>query len=210
MVAAVGARYADNPYFGGIEMIETANSIKTVDETRLNYTADAYATALIDMAKGTADACPGGWCFFSWNFISQNQSKIDDILDELSAYGGVIMGGPDILPNNSSLNNLAYPRYETYKDAMPIFCTAMYDSYTHSTTLGGTGDNKTDPACQGAPYYTPTEIFEFARDTLNCNIIFWQWNPNDRCFGAYNTPDDVLGPGNVLANNPTFNVESWS
>ena len=90
------------------------------------------------------------------------------------------MGGPDCWPTSSSLNNNTYPKYTTHQDTCPLFIGMSVPSYQ-----------------EGMPMQ---DVFEFARDTLHVNYIFWMWRPT----GDLNYPTDGAA---VIGANPTFNVE---
>jgi hypothetical protein len=98
------------------------------------------------------------------------------------------MGGPDILPTNNALVNLAYPFYDDYKDQMPLYCQSNPPSYNVSG-------------------YDCEAIFLYARDTLHINYMFW--NSSEAAGSPNFFNPDVIGTGGVVDTYPTFNVEEW-
>jgi hypothetical protein len=116
------------------------------------------------------------------------------ILDAVSHYSGVVMGGPDILPENEALRLRVYPRYPEYKDKMDLFCSAQYDSFSHL--------HVTNAYPYTTKYWTPEEIFTWAEMNLHIKYMFWNYK-------TWHSPsDDYIfeDAKPVIENNPVFNI----
>jgi hypothetical protein len=106
---------------------------------------------------------------------------------------GVAFGGPDILPDAADLKNVVYPRYNIYKDQMTLFNSVQNDSYAHLHK------DKSYPT----KYWTPQELYVFARDELHVNYLFWTKKRDiDRGDEGSYTWKDALP---VIRNNPVIN-----
>ncbi len=189
LVQAMGKQFDSNPYFEGVSTGETALGIDNAVLTANGYTPEIYRDALIDMLQRSAEVVPTSRVFWFMNFFPMRQDYIAQVASAVAPFG-VAMGGPDILPDNSSLTQLAYPFYDQFQGSMPLFCAAMPDSYTH------VHKDTSFPT----KYWTMQELFHFARDKLHLNYIFWTSVPNSST--AYDTYDAYP----VIENNPAFNL----
>ena len=123
------------------------------------------------------------------NFFPLRQDYIAQVANAV-APAGVVMGGPDILPDSSTLSSRAYPFYDQFQGTMPLFCTVMPDSYKHQHM----------DTSYPTQYWTMQELFEFGRDELHLNYVLWTGVPDSST--AYDTYDAYP----VIERNPAFNL----
>ena len=189
LMQALGQRFDSNPYFEGVATEESALSLDEAVLTDNGYTPENYRDGLIDMLRRTAEAFPTSRTFWYMNFFPMRQDYIAQVASAVAPFG-VAMGGPDILPDNSSISKLAYPFYDQFQGTMPLFCVAMPDSYKHA-------HKDTSYPTQ---YWTMQELFEFARDKLHLNYMLWTSVPDSS--SGYDTYDAYP----VIERNPAFNL----
>lgn len=175
MHTAMAAAIKDHPALAGIGTQETSVGLSAAQEVTYSYTPVSYRDALISNLLHIGTAFPAKKVFFYQNFLSGNNSLLNDVVTAVLGTN-VVMGGPDILPMSSSLLNNVYPRYNTFNGRIQMFCSAQFDSYRH-----GLDGRTADPGgASTAPYHTMDQIFLFARDSLHVSYCLWNWvkNPN--------------------------------
>lgn len=185
----LGKAFDHHPAFEGIAIQESALGL---DKTTLeinSYTPEKYRDALIQILTNAAQSFPSSQVFWYMNYLTENNSYISEVAMAVAKVG-VSMGGPDVLPENKSLNRIAYPYYNQFKDKMILFGSMQNDSFAELRS-GRTNE-----------YWPMAEMFQFARDTLHVKYIFW----NRKRFvgaarGSY-TWSDALP---VIEKNPKFN-----
>jgi hypothetical protein len=188
LMEAMGKQFDGNPYFEGIATHETALSINYDVLTDLGYTPEIYRDGLIDMIQRSAEAFPTSRVFWYMNFFPMRQDYIAQVASAVAPYG-VLMGGPDVLPDDRSISSLAYPFYDQFEGTMPLFCAVMLNSYKH--------EHK--DTSYPTRYWTMQELFDFARDELHLNYMFWTSVANSTT--AYDTYDAYP----VIGRNPSIN-----
>ncbi len=189
VLTALGNRFDGNVAFEGV--IPGSESAPGLDDSILNatgYTPEKYRDALIDVLTTTAKAVPKSRVFWFMNYLPRNQNYIANVAQAVSSVG-VVMGGPDVEPDNSSLVNQAYPFYGQFQNKMDLFSQVEDEcySYPHKDTSYPT------------KYWTPSEMFRYARDSLHVKYMFWI--RIDSGSGGYGWTDALP----VIANNPVFN-----
>jgi hypothetical protein len=203
---ALGTKFNGHPGFGGISTQETAMGATSAPDSVIGigsavpagklyppYTTALYRDRSIEVIEHAATAFPDLYFYWRSNFIRGNtdNSIIGEIIDAVKDIGHFVLGGPDILPGNVQLEARFYPFYQTYNGVIPLMIESQPDSYS----WGGPGDVDDD-----GPFYTMTQIFEYARDNLHADIIPWTYIPGPTSLGAYDYDDAVL----VMQANPTF------
>lgn len=171
LIAAIGARFDCDPSFEGIALQETALSLDPGTLRTAGYSAEKYRDSLIRILRGAAAGVPRSRVFWYMNFLPGNQGYLDDIA--LAVVGtGVVMGGPDILPENSALAQRVYPIYRRFHGRLPLFGSMQHDSYRHPR--GAVGP---DAAAKSRPddLWSMEELFVFARDELHVDYVFWEY-----------------------------------
>ena len=154
------------------------------------YTPEKYRDALITVLKDASQSFSGSRVFWYMNFLSRSQAYLGEVASAVAPLG-VVMGGPDALPDDYALKKLTYPFYEHYKGQMPLFCSAQFNSYKH---LHQDSSYKTK-------YWTMDELFRFMRDDLHVNYVFWTRKTWSNPSGSYDWTDALQ----VIERNPAFN-----
>lgn len=162
LLKAIGQRFDCHPSFEGIAIQESSLSLDNQPLAANDYSPERYRDALIDILLSAAASMPRSQVFWYMNFLPGKQAYIASIAEAI-APAGIAMGGPDVLPDNRPLKTRTYPFYARFKDKMKLFTSVQYDSYAHRR-LGRFGVGK---------YWTMGELFEFARDELHVDYIFW-------------------------------------
>jgi hypothetical protein len=225
LIQAIGDAFDGHPNFYGIAFLETAIGYDATAQAATNYTAAGYRDAQIAQLQTASAACPTSRVFWYQNFmptISQD-FHLDSVADAIAAYdggsrnNGILMGGPDILPDpverspgvySNSVTERCQPRYREYFGEVDLFCSMQNDSYRHihRTDLVDGATTPPDPRMPGYSWtvgstWTMTDMFVFARDYLRLTHIVWnflvaangqEWEPHGRL---------------VVAANPTFNTD---
>ncbi len=193
LLRAIGDRFDCHPNFEGIAIQETALSL---DNTVLNangYTPEKYRDALTGVLSAAADALPNSNIFWYMNFFPREQSYILEVARNVAA-PNLIVGGPDILPDNAALRKRTYPLYSALSGEFRLFNSMQHDSYAHVNVRGGNRNG----------YWPLERMFEFARDQLKVNYIFWNHKTWRKPADSHNWEDAVP----VIAEHPNFNVEN--
>jgi len=162
LLRRLGDRFDDEPYFEGVALQETAHGIPDYTLDNRNYTPEKYRDALINILSNAAQNFPSSQVFWFMNFLEGQTSYIADIAAAVAPLG-VAMGGPDVLPEATNLNNVTYGFYDQFQDRMTLFGSMQNDSYRHIHS------DKSQPT----KYWTPRQMFFFARDQLHVQYIFW-------------------------------------
>ena len=127
--------------------------------------------------------------FWYQNFFVGNQAYIGSIANAVASKG-VILGGPDVMPDNSALVTRTYPFYTQFDGRMHKFTQVEPMCYE---ALHETSGYRTK-------YWTMAELFKYARDNLNVNYMFWVRMPNAESADSYDWHDALP----VISTNRTF------
>ena len=210
----MGAELDNHPALEGVVYSETSSSVPPGTVTVPVYDPVVNKQVIIDTLTAQSNAFPKSNVFWMVNFFPNGyhngqflgnaivDTYIGDIADIVLPLG-VIMGGPDILPEDKALVNRMYPYYDEFKaKGMKLFCSAQNDSFRHmhneNTTL---------------PFYTPQQIFNYGKNELHVNYIWWNYktwiDP-----GAINKAGVPIPPGEykwsdavpIIKANPVINA----
>lgn len=208
LARALSAEFDSHPNFEGIAWQESAPSIPRGELEAAGYTPELFRDCLIRMLTGSSEALPHSQVFWYQNFLPGKMEYLREIAEAVLPYR-VVLGGPDILPYRTGLKT-SYDLYEMFQGKMKLSCSAQADSYRHHKY--DTDNSKKGPYHQGLKpihpegYVTMQQIFEFGRDRLHLNYIFWSFirsrpkpYPGDPPAFVF---EDAL---NVIRQNPTFN-----
>ncbi len=190
LLTAMGEKFDSHPAFEGIAIQESAPGLTSAQLAENNYSPELYRDAIIDVLTTAATAVPGSNVFWYMNFMPQRMGYLMDIALAV-APAGVVVGGPDVLPDDWSLNRHAYPMYDELKGKVTLFNSVQFNSYNHLH------DDNSYPT----KYWTMDELFSFARDELHVSYLMWNRK-------TWRTPSDSYTWNDALptiANNPTFN-----
>ena len=162
LFAAIGRAFDCSRNFEGLALQESALGIEDQTLEVNGYSPVAYRDALTEILITAAESMPRSQIFWYMNFLPGRQRFIADIASAITA-AGVAMGGPDVLPDDKPLGRLVYPFYERFKGKLILFNSIQYNSYGHL-------HNETTRPTR---YWTPEELFLYARDELHVSYLFW-------------------------------------
>ena len=132
---------------------------------------------------------PSSRIFWFMNFFPVNESYIAGVASAVAPLG-VLMGGPDVMPENPKLINKVYPFYNQFQGKMPLFGQVEGICYQQLHLSSG----------YKTKYWTMLELFDFARSKLHANYMFWVRVPTPAVPGAYSWLDSLP----VIASNPVI------
>ena len=203
LVQAFGRQFDCNPNLEGIAFQETAPSVAASQLERSGYTPEKYRDALVTILRNASDSLPRSRVFWYMNFLPGNQAYIADIAGDLAGTG-VVMGGPDVLPDNRALERRVYPFYAEFRGRLKLFGAMQNDSYRHPRGGGkvkGKGAGFPDSAGAGpAGYWSMEDLYAFARDRLHVNYIFWEYRTRRQPPDSHDWSDARA----VIARHPTL------
>jgi hypothetical protein len=189
LVKALGAQVDSDKNFEGIATQESAMSMDGPVLQAFTYTPEKYRDALISMLSSATVSLPTSRVFWLMNFIVGNQAYIGDIASAVASKG-VVMGGPDVWPDNRSLQSRTYPFYTQFYGKMPLFGQVENVCYSEPHMTGGF-DTK---------YWTMPELFNYARTQMHVDYMFWVRITRPANSGAYDWEDALP----VIAATPNF------
>jgi hypothetical protein len=189
LLRAMGGRFDSNPWLEGIATQETALSLPGTVLDAKGYTPEKYRDSYISVLNTASSSFPTSRIFWFMNFFPRNQSYIGSIATAMIGKG-VVMGGPDVLPDEHSLLNMTYPFYDQFQGKLPLFSQVEDICYRHLHATAG----------YSTKYWTPEELFRFARDEMHINYMIWVRIPVPSPSDAYYWNDALP----VIAKYPTF------
>jgi hypothetical protein len=183
-------RFDSNPWLEGIATQETALSLPANVLDANGYTPEKYRDAYISVLGTASTSFPTSRIFWFMNYFPRNQAYIGSIATAMIGKG-VVMGGPDVLPDDETHLTMTYPFYDQFQGKLPLFGQVEDICYRHLHATGG----------YSTKYWTPAESFRFARDDLHVNYMIWVRIPVPSPSDAYTWYDALP----AIAANPTFN-----
>jgi hypothetical protein len=162
LIKALGAQVDSSNSFEGIATQESAMSLSPSVLKAFHYTPELYRDALISMLSTATVSLPTSRVFWYMNFIVGNQTYIGTIAAAV-APKGVVMGGPDVWPDDRALESRTYPFYTQFFHKMPLFCQVENSNYAEPHMTKG----------YNTKYWTMPELFAFAVTKLHVNYMFW-------------------------------------
>jgi hypothetical protein len=189
LASAIGKRFDSHPNFEGIAQQESAMGLDADVLQRFNYTPEKYRDALISSFSHALAVMPRSRVFWYQNYFVGNQNYIGAVA---AATGpkGMVMAGPDAMPDNRSLVTKSYPFFEQFKDKMHLGIQVENICYKHLHATSG----------YSTKYWTMGELFRFSRDKLHVDYMFWVRIPHPPAVGAYDWYDALP----VVEANPRF------
>jgi hypothetical protein len=178
LTTALGQRFDAHPNFEGIAQQETALGLDSTQLQKYGYTPEKYRDALISSFTHALAAMPRSRFFWYQNYFVGNQNYIGTIA---AATGpkGLVMAGPDVLPDKASLVEKSYPFFTQFKDKMHLGIQVEDICYWHEHKTAG----------YSTKYWTPTELFRYSRDKLHADYMFWVRIPKEKVAGSYDWYD---------------------
>jgi hypothetical protein len=175
LTTALGKRFDGHPNFEGIAQQESSLGLPSTTLKNFGYTPEKYRDALIASFGHALNAMPRSRVFWYQNFFVGNQNYIGSIAAALGPKG-LVMAGPDVLPDRRSLVEKSYPFFGKFKDKMHLgiqvegICyRALHETSGYSTK-----------------YWTMPELFRYARDRLHVDYMFWVRIPTSSPKDSYN------------------------
>jgi hypothetical protein len=190
LIKALGAQVDSNSNFEGLGDQESAASLNSTTIKSTAYTPEKYRDALINMLSAAAASLPTSRVFWFMNYLKGNQSYIGTIAAAVAPLG-VVMGGPDDLPDDQSLQTNAYPYYTQFAGKMPLFIQVEGSNYVALHMTSG----------YATKYWTMPELYNFALTKLHVNYMFWMRIAKPANAEAYDWQDALP----VIAAHPTLN-----
>lgn len=162
LVKAIGVQFDGNKNFEGVATQETALGLDSPALKQFGYTPEKYRDAYINMLTAATKSLPTSRVFWLMNFLVGNQAYIGSIANAVASKG-VVMGGPDVWPDNKSLQSKVYPFYTQFSKKMPLFGQVENVCYSEPHMTGGFRTK----------YWTMPELFSYARTRLHVSYMFW-------------------------------------
>ena len=192
LVAALGASFDSHANFEGIAAQESSLGLDAPALKTYGYTPEKYRDALIDMFTYALSVMPRSRVFWYQNFFVGNQDYIGSVAAAVGPKG-MVMAGPDTLPDNSSLKQKSYPFFTHFYGKMHLGIQVESICYRALHTTPG----------YSTKYWTMSELFHYARDTLHVDYMFWVRIPDASPSDSYNWYDALP----VIEANPVFNLD---
>ncbi|MGI9246646.1 MAG: hypothetical protein ACR2I8_08100 [Steroidobacteraceae bacterium] len=190
LVAALGKRFDSHPNFEGIAQQESSLGFESTTLQKYGYTPEKYRDALIASFGYALSVMPRSRVFWYQNYFVGNQDYIGAVAATLGPKG-LVMAGPDTLPDNASLVTKSYPFFAQFQGRMHMGIQVEDICYRAPHTTAG----------YSTKYWTPGELFRYARDKLQVNYVFWVRIPAASPVDSYDWYDALP----VIQANPSFN-----
>jgi hypothetical protein len=162
LVSEIGDHFDQEPYFEGIEFVETSLNI---DYSQENFNPTKYIDALKQRLASAKKAFPSSVILQETNWLPGVGRKEMSDFFEFCRQTGVGIGGPDLIPDYERVPERpripAYEFFPQYGGEMPLASDVQPPQYQ-----GKTG-NKTIGTL------TPKGIYDMGVNTLKLNYIFW-------------------------------------
>lgn len=177
LAEALAKEFDADPHFEGIAWQESAPGLPEERLREAGYTPERYRAALTRLLQGSSAAFARSQVFWYQNFFPECDECLPEIARALRPYR-VVLSGPDILPYRRGLQT-RYPIYEEFRGQMKLACAAQADSYSHhqddrlNSEKGPYKEGR--KPIHGAGYVPLEKIFEFGRDRLHLNYLFWSY-----------------------------------
>lgn len=177
LIRALATRYDGNPWFEVLIINETAFGRPIIPVTEAQCTG--FYDYLIRVDSVARQAFTRTVVIQYVNFPPPHTSRvIQSLLDK-----GIGIGGPDVFLDDANHERFVYPPIEKARGKVPVGMQVESDCY-YARSLGG-------------PWNPPParELYEFARDRLHSNYIFWHRvletvvRPWDKVLDLFNSPD---------------------
>ena len=190
LVASLGAQFDCDPHFEGVAFQETAVSLDDAKLSEYGYTPEKYRDSITGLLRSATRSLPTSRVFWYMNFLPRKQQYLGDIAQDMIGTG-VVMGGPDVLPENQALARRVYPFYDKFSGRLKLFGSMQHNSYREPRSSG--------PA-DGSPYWSMEDMFVFARDRLHVDYLFWDYRTKRQPSDSRDWND----AREVIARNPTL------
>jgi hypothetical protein len=157
----LGKELDHEPFLEAVVIPESAITFENADREKLHYTGEGYVRAVESGMQAMRDAFP---TTVVMQYVNMPPEAIQP-LAEFAKMHGVGFGGPDIYPTDPVLTNPqrgVYRLYAPLSGIVPLGAAVQQNDYAQKTAFRGGGGE------------TPVKgIYEFGRDRLRLNYIFW-------------------------------------
>jgi hypothetical protein len=153
------------PFLEAVVIPESATTFENADRAKLRYTTESYTRAVESGMQALAAAFPTTVVI---QYVNMPPESTQPLADYARAHG-VGFGGPDIYPHDPVLTDPqrgVYRLYASLAGIVPLGAAVQQNDYTQKAAFRG-----------AAGETTVKEIYEFGRDTLHVNYIFWGTRP---------------------------------
>jgi hypothetical protein len=157
----LGREFDREPFLEAVVIPESATTFDPATASAIAYTADKYTHSVEAGMQALKDAFPHT---VTMQYINMPPESIQPLAN-FAKVQRVGFGGPDIYPYDPLLNDPqrgVYRLYAPLSGIVPLGAAVQQNDYTQRA------------AFRGPPGETPVkEIYEFGRDKLHLNYIFW-------------------------------------
>ncbi len=168
LIDELGAKYDGDPYFVGIEFMETAFNCDPKEELRRGFAAEDYDQAYKTLLGRARKAFPTSVIIQEINYLPSGERGLAE-LAAFCAENGIGLGGPDLYPDKERDRNQrripAYDFFPLYAGEIPLASDVQYPEYAGSLWIGGKKRRIGE--------FTPQGILDMALGTLKLNYVFW-------------------------------------
>ena len=157
----LGKEFDLETYLEAVVIPETAITGQVVTQSEVPYTVEAYTRSVEAGMQAMKDAFPHTVII---QYVNMPLESIQPLADYAKARG-IGFGGPDIYPYDPLLNNPqkgVYRLYALLSGSVPLGTAVQPNDYSQKAAFRGS---------PGAA--TVKEIYDFGRDKLCLNYIFW-------------------------------------
>lgn len=172
LVDALGARYDADPYFEGIEFMETSFSCDSIAEAGRGYTSIDYVNAYKVLLARARAAFPTSVIIQETNFLPVTGAADEIDMEEFITYCagiGIGIGGPDLYSdserNPAQTRIPAYEYFPRFAGRIPLASDVQYPEY--AGTMWYHGEKR------WFGNFTPQGLLDMAINTLKLNYVFW-------------------------------------
>ncbi|MDR3403104.1 MAG: hypothetical protein P4L99_11460 [Chthoniobacter sp.] len=161
LYAHLGKELDREPFLEAVIIPESATTFDVATQTAIAYTAEKYTRSVESGMRALKDAFP---TTVVMQYVNMPPESIQPLADYAKAQA-IGFGGPDIYPHDPLLidpQRGVYRLYPPLSGIVPLGAAVQQNDYTQTAAFRGT------------PGETPVkEIYEFGRDKLHLNYIFW-------------------------------------
>jgi hypothetical protein len=192
LYAALGKELDHEPFLEAVVIPESATTFDVAARDELHYTTEKYIRSVEAGMQALRDAFPTTVVI---QYVNMPPEVIRPLADYTKAHG-IGFGGPDIYPRDPVLTNPSrgvYRLYPPLSGVVPLGAAVQWNDYTQTASF------------RGARGETPVkEIYEFGRDKLRLNYMFWGTRPGyfekvQAMLAAPTFPKDAAGGLNTAA-----------
>ena len=157
----LGRAFDREPALEAMVIPETAITGELASQPVTPYTVAAYARSVEDGMRAMKEAFPHTVVI---QYVNQPAELVHPLAD-FARTNGIGLGGPDIYPEDPVLNRPGqgvYPAYAPLAGLVPLGAAVQQNDYTQKAAFRG------PPGAASV-----REIYDFGRDRLHLNYIFW-------------------------------------